>query len=136
MSDLIKEIPDLDGEVWVNISGYNEKYQISNLGRVKSFKYKQPYLLCLEANSKGYLRVSLHKHGRRQRVFVHRLVAQYFVPNDDPLTKNTVDHIDGNKLRNTYDNLQWLSLSDNIRAYNIRKKKSDLSKIHSQEELQ
>lgn len=136
MSDLIKEIPDLDGEVWVNISGYNGKYQISNLGRVKSFKYKQPYLLCQEANSKGYLRVTLHRHGRRHRVFVHRLVAQYFVPNDDPLTKNTVDHIDGNKLRNMYDNLQWLSLSDNIRAYNIRKKKSDLSKIHSQEELQ
>lgn len=48
---------------------------------------------------------------------VHRLVAIYFVFNDDPLEKNTVDHIDGNKQNNNAENLRWLSLSDNVKAY-------------------
>lgn len=51
------------------------------------------------------MRVQLSKDGKRQRPLVHRLVATYFVPNDDPLRKNTVDHIDTDKSRNTYDNL-------------------------------
>ena len=37
--------------------------------------------------------------------------------NDDPLEKNTVDHIDGNKQNNNAENLRWLSLSDNVKAY-------------------
>lgn len=37
--------------------------------------------------------------------------------NDDPLEKNTVDHIDGNKRNNNAENLRWLSLSDNVKAY-------------------
>ena len=56
--------------------------------------------------------------GWRSKVFsVHRLVAIYFVSNDDPLEKNTVDHIDGNKQNNNAENLRWLSLSDNVKAY-------------------
>ena len=39
------------------------------------------------------------------------------MPNDDPLEKNTVDHIDGNKQNNNAENLRWLSLSDNVKAY-------------------
>ena len=39
------------------------------------------------------------------------------MPNDDPLEKNTVDHIDGNKQNNDAENLRWLSLSDNVKAY-------------------
>ena len=78
---------------------------ISNLGRIRSYKYKKPYILIPEENSSGYLRVSLYKDGKRKRVLVHRLVALNFVQNDDPLIKNTVDHIDGNKHRNVYQNL-------------------------------
>lgn len=110
-------IPDLDGEEWKEIQGYNGKYYISNLARIKSFQHKQPHILQPMPNSKDYYRVALWKNNRRYFVFVHRLVAEYFVPNDDPLHKTTVDHIDGNKHRNDYKNLQWMSLSDNIRAY-------------------
>ena len=131
-NDIINDITDLEGEVWEEIKGYDEAYKVSNLGRVKSYKHKQPYLLIQTTNSSGYLRVQLHKHGKRQRPLVHRLVATYFVPNDDPLRKNTVDHIDGNKHRNTYDNLQWLSLSDNIKRYYKNKKEQASSENHSQ----
>ena len=52
--------------------------------------------------------------------YAHRLVALLFVDNDDPKSKNVVDHIDGNKLNNHYTNLQWLSNRDNILKGNNR----------------
>lgn len=132
MKDIITDIPDLEGEVWAEIKGYDEAYWISNLGRIKSYKYKTPYLLVQTPNTSGYMRVQLSKDGKRQRPLVHRLVATYFVPNDDPLRKNTVDHIDTDKSRNTYDNLQWLSLSDNIKRYYKIKKEQASAENHSQ----
>lgn len=131
MKDVINDIPDLEGEEWAEIEGYDKAYWISNLGRVKSYKYKKPYLLVQSTNSSGYMRVQLNKDGKRQRPLVHRLVATYFVPNDDPLRKNTVDHIDTDKSRNTYDNLQWLSLSDNIKRYYKIKKEQASAENHS-----
>lgn len=114
-------ILDLDGEVWTAIEGYNNKYYLSNYGRVKSFYHKQPHLIKITCNSSGYERASLWKKGKRTQKLIHRLVAEYYVPNDDPLHKTTVDHIDQHKRNNYYKNLQWLSLSDNIRAYYKKK---------------
>lgn len=74
----------------------------------------------------GYLRVTLntndYKNNRRvmKKFSVHRLIAEYFCFNDNPLIKNQVDHIDGNKLHNDAANLQWVSQSQNIiNAYDI-----------------
>ena len=52
--------------------------------------------------------------GRHQKL-VHRLVAEAFIPNDDPETKDTVDHIDGNKSNNEASNLRWLNRAENTR---------------------
>ena len=110
-------IADLPNEEWRAIKGYNGKYFISNKGRVKSLKRGAPHILAQQINNSGYLRVSLSQDGEAQYFSVHRLVAIYFVSNDDPLEKNTVDHIDGNKQNNNAENLRWLSLSDNVKAY-------------------
>lgn len=110
-------IADLPNEDWRAIKGYNGKYFISNKGRVKSLKRGAPHILAQQINNSGYLRVSLSQVGEAKYFSVHRLVAIYFVPNDDPLEKNTVDHIDGNKQNNNAENLRWLSLSDNVKAY-------------------
>lgn len=115
--DKIDTIENLDGEVWEPIQGYDYKYYISCFSRVKSYKYKQAYLLTPSLNSKGYPRVALYKNGKRKYFLVHRLVAMAFVYNDDPLNKTTVDHINGIKTDASYTNLQWLSLSDNINKY-------------------
>ena len=115
--DKIDRIEDIDGEVWKPIKGYNNKYYISCFGRVKSYKYKTAQLLTPSLNSKGYPRVALYKNGERKYYLIHRLVALAFVPNDDPLSKTTVDHKNRVKTDASYINLQWLSLSDNIHRY-------------------
>ena len=125
-------IPDLDGELWEPIQGYDGKYYISSYGRVKSFKYRKPFLKRISVNEKGYYRVELWKNGKRTFQSVARLVGQAFIPNDDPLHKTTIDHINGDKSKNTIDNLQWLSLSDNIKAYYKNQTASATDEVHNQ----
>lgn len=64
-------------------------------------------------NTKGYLFVSLYKENKVKQLYVHRLVALYFIPN--PNNFETVNHIDGNKENNHVQNLEWCTLTDNIR---------------------
>ncbi len=123
----LDRIEDLEGEVWKRIRDYDDKYYISNFGRVKSYYHKEAIILKTSLNSKGYPRVALSKNGKRQYYLVHRLVAIAFVPNDDPLHKTTVDHINQNKEDAYYQNLRWLSLSDNIKAY-YKQKQQEMPK--------
>ena len=58
--------------------------------------------------------VHLVKDGKRKCIKIHRLVAEAFIPNDDPANKTTVNHIDGNRANNKAENLEWLSYSDNL----------------------
>lgn len=104
-------------EVWKPVEGSDEKYLVSSLGRVKSLKSGKPRILKTFVNNKGYERVALSVNGEVRYYLVSRLVAQAFCPNDDPLHKTTVDHIDGNKLNNHAENLRWLSLSENVQNY-------------------
>ena len=72
-------------------------------------------------NQRGYLRVDI-KSGCRRTYLVHQLVALAFIPNDNPIEKDTVDHIDGDKTNNNVENLRWLSRADNIKAYQEQRK--------------
>ena len=102
-------------EIWKDIKGYEGKYQISNLGNVKSLLDKQlnkrEIILKPSLNHKGYLRVYLSKDSKKTTKTIHRLVAETFVPNLE--SKKTVNHIDGNKINNRADNLEWLSNTEN-----------------------
>ena len=101
----IDKIPDLPNEVWRAVEGYGGKYQVSNMGRVKSFKWSEARLLTPFANNYGYERVCLCKGGRARHFLVSRLVAEAFCPNPDPEKRWTVDHIDGNTRNNKAENL-------------------------------
>lgn len=117
-------IENLEGELWKPIDSRG-KYYISNLGRVKSYQRNKAILLKPFSNQKGYLRVDI-KAGCRRTYLVHQLVALAFIPNDNPIEKDTIDHIDLDKTNNRADNLRWLSRADNVRAYQEQIKQREL----------
>lgn len=94
-------------EQWLPISGFEGLYEVSNTGLVRSPRgVRKPI-----TNSFGYLQLGLYKHGKGYTKRVNRLVAEAFIPNPD--NKREVNHIDGNKLNNNVDNLEWVSSSEN-----------------------
>lgn len=105
-------------EDWKEINWTDEKYFISNKGRIISLCNKQPRLL-KPFVCNDYYYVSICGRDRR----INRLVAQHFI--DNPEEKKIVHHIDGNKLNNDYTNLKWVSHKENTQAYYEAQKKKD-----------
>ena len=104
-------------EQWREIIGTKGFYQISNLGKVKSFinsrqrKKTIGQILKPFFNTKGYPCVSLFKKHYR----IHRLVAEHFI--DKIEGKNQVNHIDGDKKNNRIENLEWVTNQENVKHY-------------------
>lgn len=101
-------------EVWKDIEGYEGKYQVSTLGRVRNARTDK--IRKLQPNKKdGYIYLTLCRSKIDQKkVKVHRLSAFAFIEN--PLNKPFVDHIDGNKHNNNVENLRWVTFQENITA--------------------
>lgn len=99
MKEIWKEIEDHDG------------YFISNYGRVKSIRlYRgsiEPRILTPRKHSRGYVNINLDG----KNYYIHRLVAQAFIPNPEGLEQ--VNHIDEQKNNNVCTNLEWISNYDN-----------------------
>ena len=89
-------------EEWKDIIGFEGLYKISNFGNVKSFHRKRSILLTPRLSHDGYLRVSLNKRGRSFEKRVHQIVINHF---GNGKKKETVNHIDGNKMNNHINNL-------------------------------
>lgn len=92
-------------EEWRDVNGYAGVYQVSNLGRVRSFKSGKWKLLKSRLTPRGYYIVTLYKDGKSTSKWVHRLVAQAFIENPENLPQ--VNHKDENKLNNEASNLEW-----------------------------
>ena len=126
-----------EDEVWKDVTGFESRYEVSDLGRVRSLdryskhntsktgfilqkgKMLNPYI-----SNKGYLKVELGDgFGKRKSVPVHRLVAIAFI--DNPMNYDQVNHIDGVKTNNNLSNLEWCNNSMNqIHAYKMGLNKS------------
>ena len=88
-------------EIWVDINGYEGKYQVSTLGRIKSLK-KNLIMKPMVATN-GYLIACLWKNNEQKKFVIHRLVAQAFIPN--PNNYKEINHIDEDKTNNRVENL-------------------------------
>lgn len=125
-------------EKWEDLvfDGYDTRYQISNLGRVKSVcRYSEQGHLLPEIimkqydNGHGYKYVDLYSgknNAKKFRCYVHRLVAEYFVDNPNNLPE--VDHIDTNPSNNVYTNLRWCTHKSNYLNEITKKKQIDAHK--------
>jgi hypothetical protein len=117
-------------EIWKAIEGYEGLYEVSNLGRVRSFDRlierphprntsmtmtyrKKGRILKMKINPSGYLYVDLWKDKKPHTVVVHRLVATAFIPNLENLPE--VNHIDEDKTNPVVTNLEWVTHSGNMR---------------------
>jgi predicted XRE-type DNA-binding protein len=96
-------------EQWKPVVGYEEYYEISNIGRVRR---RQTGRILKPRISNGYFLVDLRVRGKRKYHRVHRLVAYSFI-GIQPTLKHEVRHFDGNKQNNNSNNLSWGTREDN-----------------------
>lgn len=103
-------------EEWRDIEGYSGRYQISNLGNVRTNDFNHSgkmRLMRIATGTRGYKQICLTKNNKRSTKRIHRLVAEAFIPN--PHNYPTVNHIDENKSNNRSDNLEWCSFEYNTK---------------------
>lgn len=103
-------------EEWRDIKGLEGKYQVSNLGNIKSLprngtRKKPRSIIPFTSSTSKYWAVQLHTPSGRKRFLIHRLVAEAFIPN--PEDRPEVNHIDGIKLNNIVNNLEWCTREEN-----------------------
>ena len=136
MSKSLTQREGKKNEEWRDIKGYEGRYQVSNMGRVKSLerivasksgskRTIQGRILKLETKRTGYLRVKLYdSSGKMKNFLVHRLVCEAF--HENPEDKPCVNHIDENKANNAAINLEWCTHKENINhgTHNARSAKA------------
>lgn len=111
-----------DEEIWIPVKGFEDRYQISNHGRLKSFTIKMiksfpnGYILKGTVDSSGYLGIMLgYSKSERYKNRIHVLVGEHFIPKNESGLKLCINHLDGNKLNNHWSNLEWITLSENVK---------------------
>lgn len=116
-------LKDLRGEIWKPIKNFENLYQISNLGRIKSLSKNfingtgglvllEEKILKQTMNKKGYLRIRVSDGVKKYTFRVHRLVAEAFILN--PKSKKEVNHINEVKTDNSHINLNWSTRQENM----------------------
>lgn len=106
---LLRRIKMKSTEIWKDIPGFEGRYYISSMGRVKSVRPGWGVYIMKQKDTCGYYTVQL---GNTQKTYyVHRLVAEAFVPNPD--NKPQVNHINEDKHDNRAENLNWMTRSEN-----------------------
>ena len=94
---------------WLPIKNYEGLYEVSDTGLVRNSKGQ---IRSAKPNKNvQYLQIDLYKQNIRTHKYIHRLVAETFIPNPNNLSE--INHIDGNKQNNLVSNLEWVSKKEN-----------------------
>ena len=114
-------------EEWKSVKGFENSYEVSNKGRVrsidrvrienncygrKSYRCDKGKVLKQTDNGNGYLIVGLRSGGKRKNKYIHRLVAEAFCSKKEET--NVVNHKDRNTKNNVSENLEWVTAKRNI----------------------
>ena len=110
-------------EIWKEVKDY-EDYMISSQGRVKSLKFGKEKFLKLAITCHGYFTVRLSKNGKIIVLKIHRLIYQAFI--GELIDELVIDHIDGNKLNNSLNNLQQITIRENTTKGERTKNKTSI----------
>lgn len=103
-------------EIWKPIKDYEGLYEVSSYGNVRKVgnnKTCKQKSISKRADVGGYYQVGLYKKGVRKFLRVNRLVAIAFIANKH--NKPEVNHIDGNRTNNHFENLEWCTRSENAK---------------------
>jgi hypothetical protein len=111
-------------EIWKDVVGFENLYEVSNLGNVRSLdryvsgklnskRFQKGKNMTIQKTPKGYYSIILHKNGMAYQMLVHRLVAIAFIENKS--NKDQVNHLDLNKSNNNMNNLEWCTNLENMR---------------------
>ena len=124
----------MNEEIWRPIEGYEGYYEVSSFGRVRSldmyvkigygnYRLHKGKVISLLKKGDGYIQVNLCYNGKLYKKYVHRLVAEAFIPNPDNLPE--VNHLDEDKTNNSVDNLEWCDRSYNLKYGTARIRERD-----------
>ena len=141
MEHATKTSPEV--EIWRPVRGFEGIYEVSDLGRVRSLdrqyinkagyvKHENGRIMSIQKDIYGYNYVKLRKPGYRKMVFVHRIVAEAFVPNPNNLPQ--INHKDECKTNNVPSNLEWCDVAYNVN-YGTGKFRKTLSWVKRIEQL-
>ena len=118
--------------IWKSLN-QNDRYEVSNTGLVRRIDSGHILQGCI--TNSGYRSVKLtFSNGTQRRFYVHRLVAEHFIENDDKEHKTVVNHKDGNKMNNDANNLEWLTPRENNLHYyrEIQQEKKEKKRHNNQ----
>ena len=123
--------PDEAPEKWKAISGFDGRYEVSDKGNVRSFCVKgstrvnwgDPTSMTIIDNRHGYKLVKIRVGGHVKSFYVHRLVAEAFIPN--PNNYKEINHKDEDKANNCAENLEWCTHKYNQNYGTMRKRQSN-----------
>ena len=129
----------MEKELWKDVVGYEGLYEISSMGRVRTvprvyvdslgrkFPKKRKLMRIGVSKQTGYPYTSLTKEGKQTKIFIHRLIAEAFIPN--PLALPCVNHKDEDRGNSVLENLEWCSYSyNNTYGDACKKRKATLRK--------
>lgn len=119
-------------ETWRSVRDFEGVYEVSNLGRVKSLNYRntgKPGIITpMHRNCDKYLRIALSKKGKKEYRYLHRIVAEAFIPN--PYNFPEINHLDTDPRNCKLDNLEWCTRQHNVNYYKTRLNRSKKVEVY------